>query len=87
MINSSLDELRLIAQCKNISNIKINLRRIRKKPLANQPETKLKPKLKSEQKSKPKPEPKIEIKVDRKKLKKLRKDFGELRHKFSKKMK
>ena len=85
MINSSLDELRLIAQCKNISDIKTNLRRIRKKPLANQPETKLKPKLKSEQKSKPKPEPKIEIKVNRKKLKKLRKDFGELRHKFSKK--
>ena len=65
--------------------MKANLRRIRKKPLANQPETKLKPKLKSEQKSKPKPEPKIETKVNSKKLKKLRKDFDELRHNFSNK--
>ena len=43
--------------------------------------TKLKPKLKT----KLKPEPKIDIKVNRKKLEKLRKDFDELRHKFSNK--
>ena len=42
----------------------------------SKPET---PKLKPE----PKPEP--EIRVNRRKLKKLRKDFDELRHKFSKK--
>ena len=37
-------------------------------------------------KPKPEPEPelKIEIKVNRKKLKKLRKDFEKLGHKFSK---
>ena len=39
----------------------------------------------SETKPKPKPEPKIKIKVNKKKLKNLRKDFDELRHKFSKK--
>ena len=37
----------------------------------------------SETKPKPKPEPKIKIKVNKKKLKNLRKDFDELRHKFS----
>ena len=31
------------------------------------------------------PKPKLEIRVTKKKLKKLRKDFDELRHKFSKK--
>ena len=47
-------------------------------------ETKPKPKPKSKPKieTKPKPEPKIEIKVNRRKLKKLRKGFDELRHKF-----
>ena len=37
---------------------------------------------------KPKPEPeetKIRVKTDKRKLRKLRKDFAELRHKFSKK--
>ena len=33
----------------------------------------------------PKPEPKPEIRVNKRKLKNLRKDFDELRHKFSKK--
>ena len=37
----------------------------------------------SETKPKPKPEPKIKIKVNKKKLKKLRTDFDELRHNFS----
>ena len=54
-----------------------------------EPKTKLKPKpktkLKTKTKTKLKPEPKIEIKVNRKKLEKLRKDFDELRHKFSNK--
>ena len=47
-------------------------------------ETKPKPKPKSKPKieTKPKPEPKIEIKVNWRKLKKLRKGFDELRHKF-----
>ena len=53
------------------------------------PETKPKqtPKTKPKQtaKTKPKSEPKMEIKVNRKKLEKLRKDFDELRHKFSNK--
>ena len=34
---------------------------------------------------KPEPEPKPEIRVNKRKLKKLRKDFDELRHKFCKK--
>ena len=33
----------------------------------------------------PKPKPRPEIRVNKKKLKKLRKDFDELRHKFDKK--
>ena len=48
-------------------------------------EPKPKPKTKPETKPKPEPEPKVKIKVNRKKLKKLKKDFGELRHKFSNK--
>ena len=36
-------------------------------------------------KPKPKPEPELGIKVNKKKLKKLRKDFDELRQKFSNK--
>ena len=50
-----------------------------------EPKTKLKPKPKLKTKTKLKPEPKIDIKVNRKKLEKLRKDFDELRHKFSNK--
>ena len=60
------------------------------------PETKTKQKPKPETKQKPKqtpkpeltpktePEPKLEIRVNKRKLNKLRKDFDELRHKFSK---
>ena len=49
-------------------------------------EIKQKPELKIEIKPKPEtePEPKIEVKFNRKKLEKLKKDFDELRHKFSK---
>ena len=50
------------------------------------PETKQKPKQtpKPELTPKPEPEPKLEIRVNKRKLNKLRKDFDELRHKFSK---
>ena len=50
-------------------------------------DVKPKPEPKIEIKPKPEPEPesKMEIKVNRKKLKKLRKGFDELRHKFSNK--
>ena len=40
---------------------------------------------KPDTKPKPEPEPEPEIRVNKRKLKKLRKDFDELRHKFSKK--
>ena len=43
------------------------------------------PKIEIKPKPEPEPEPKIEIKVNRKKLKKLRKGFDELKHKFSNK--
>ena len=46
------------------------------------PKIEIKPKSKPKIETKPKPEPKIEIKVNRRKLKKLRKGFDELRHKF-----
>ena len=82
MINLSLDELRLIAQIRNISDYENKSKEdlikalSEPKPETPNPET---------PKPKPKPEPKLEIKVDKRKLKKLRKDFDELRHKFSKK--
>ena len=44
-----------------------------------EPETKIKPK--------PEPEPTVEMKVNKKKLKKLRKDFDEFRHSFLKEYK
>ena len=67
-----------------------NVKRIWKKALNEsepKPKPEIKPKTKTELKPerKPKPELKIEIKVNGKKLKKLGKDFDELRHKFSKK--
>ena len=46
------------------------------------PKIEIKPKSKPKIETKPKPEPKIEIKVNWRKLKKLRKGFDELRHKF-----
>ena len=48
-----------------------------------EPKPDTKPKL--ETKPKPEPEPEPEIRVNKRKLKKLRKDFDELRHTFSKK--
>ena len=58
------------------------------KPETSKPETPKPEKTKPETPETPKPEKtnsKIEIRVNKKKLKKLRKDFDELRHNFSKK--
>ena len=64
MINLWLDELRLIAQNRNIRGYENKSEKDLIKAL-----------------SKPKPK----IKIDKKKLEKIRKDFNELRHMFSKK--
>ena len=99
MINLSFDELRLIAQIRNISDYENKSKEDLIKALSETKQETLKSeKLKSEilksEKLKPetpkpeklKPETlKPEIRVNKKKLKKLRKDFDELRHKFSKK--
>ena len=74
MINLSFDELRLIAQIRNISDYQNKSKEDLIKALSEpEPETK------------PKQTPKPEIRVNKRKFKKLRKDFDELRHKFSKK--
>ena len=107
MINLSFNELRLIAQIRNISNYenksKEDLIKARSepkletskpktpkpetpKPKAPKPETPKIPKPETSKTETPKtPKPKPEIRVNKKKLKKLRQDFDELRHKFSKK--
>ena len=83
MINLSFDELRLIAQIRNISDYENKSKEDLIKALSKpEPEPKT---LKPEPETEPKPEPKPEIRVNKRKLKKLRKDFDELRHKFSKK--
>ena len=95
MINLSFDELRVIAQLRNISDYENKskedlIKALRKAP---KPETKPKPettkpvttKPETKPKPKPEPEPKVRVKTDKRKLKKLRKEFVELRHKFSKK--
>ena len=64
MINLSFDELRLIAQIRNISDYENKSKEDLIKALS---------------------EPKIEVNVKKKRLEKIRKDFDELRHKFSKK--
>ena len=80
MINLSLNELKPIAQIRNISDYenksKEDLIKAVREP---KPET-LKPGTKPKQTLKP--ETKLEVKFNRKKLKKLRKDFDELKHKF-----
>ena len=84
MINLSFDELRLIAQSRNISDYENESKEDLIKALSEtkletpKPGTPKSEKLKLE-KAKP------EIRVNKKKLKKFRKDFDELRHKFSKK--
>ena len=94
MINLSFDELRLIAQIRDISDYEnkskedlIKLLSETKpettKPEIPKPETS---KLKAPKPEAPKPEKtKLEIRVNKRKFKKLRKYFDELRHKFSKK--
>ena len=64
MINLLLDELRLIAQNRNIRDYKNKSERDLIKALT---------------------EPKPKIRINKKKLEGIRKDFHELRHKFSKK--
>ena len=79
MINLSFDELRLIAQIRNISDYQSKSKEVLIKALSEpKPET---PKPYAKPKQTPKPEPKPEIRVNKRKLKKLRKDFDELRHK------
>ena len=103
MINLSFDELRLIAQIRNISDYENKSKEdlikalSETKPETPKPETPKpetpKPetpkltssKLKISKLKIPKPKPRPEIRVNKKKFKKLRKDFDELRHKFSKK--
>ena len=70
MINLSLDELKLIAQSRNISDYENKSEKDLVKALS-------KPKLK--------PKPKIKIRINKKKLEEIKKDFNELRYKFSKK--
>ena len=68
MINLSLDELKLIAQSRNINDYENKSREDLIKALSE-----LKPKLKPE------------TRIDKKKFEEIRKDFNELRHRFSKK--
>ena len=92
MINLSFDEIRLIAQLRNISDYENKskedlikaLRETKPKPQTPKPEPK-------PQTPKPEPEPKpqtpkpeAEIRANKRKLKKLREDFDKLRQKFSK---
>ena len=92
MINLSFDELRLIAQIRNISDCENKSKEdlikalSEPKPKTSKPETKPKPDTKPKQQTlKPEPEtPKIRVKTNKRKLRKLRKDFDESRHKFSK---
>ena len=70
MINLSLNELKLIAQSRNISDYE------------NKSEKDL---IKALSEPKPKPKPKIKIRINKKKLEEIKNDFNELRHKFSKK--
>ena len=80
MINLSLDELRLIAQIRNISDYENKSKEDLIKALS-EPKPETKPETKPKQTPKPKPKPKIII--NKKKLEETRKDFNELKHKFS----
>ena len=67
MINLSLDELRLIAQIRNISDYENKSEEDLIKPLG-EPKPKPKPETKPETKPNPEPEPKPEIRVNERKL-------------------
>ena len=83
MINLSFDELRLVAQIRNTSDYENKSKEYLIKALGErEPESKRETKSKPE--TKPEPELKPEIRVNKRKLKYLRKDFDELRHKFPK---
>ena len=90
MVNLSFDKLRLITQIRNISDYENKskedlikaLSETKQSPKPETPNTRKKPK---QTKPEAEPKPKPEIRVNKRKLKKLRKDFDELRHKFSKK--
>ena len=100
MTNLSFDELRLIAQIRNISDYENKSKEDLIKALS-EPEPKPKPEIKPKQEpkskpkskpkqtpkpnQKPKPKPELEIKINKKKLEEIRKDFYELRHKYSEK--
>ena len=64
IINLSLDELKLVAKNRNITDYENKSEKDLIKVLS---------------------EPKTKIRIDKKKLEEIRKDFNELRHKFSKK--
>ena len=98
MINLSFDELRLIAQVRNICDYENKSKEDMIKALSEPKSESSKPqiskpeipklisaklKISKSKISKPKPRPKI--RAYKKKLKKLREDFDELRHKFDKK--
>ena len=89
MINLSFDELRLIAQIRNISNYENKSKEDLIKALSEpKPETSKLETPKAPKTSKPKtpePEPKIRVKTNKRKLKNLRKDSDELRDMFDKK--
>ena len=70
MINLSLNELKLIAQSRNISDYENKSTEDLVKALSEPT---------------PKPTPKPKIIINKKKLEEIRKYFNELRHKFSKK--
>ena len=70
MINLILNELKLIAQNGNISDYESKSEKDLIKALSE---------------PKPKLIPKLKIRINKKKLEGIRKDFYELRHKFSKK--
>ena len=81
LANLSLNELKLIAEHMNICDYETKSKEDLIKALSE-----TKPETKTEQTPKPeKPEPKLEIRVNKRKLKNYRKDFDELRNKFSKK--
>ena len=85
MINLSFDELRQIRNISDYENkSKEDLIKVLSKP-EPKPKPKSKPKQTPKPNQKPEPKPELEIRINEKKLEEIRKDFYELRHKFSKK--
>ena len=84
MVNLSFDELRLIAQIRNISDYEKRSKEDLIKALSEIKQETLKSQIPKSEKLRPE-KAKLELRFNKKKLKKLRKGFDELRHKFSKK--